>query len=381
MKIVDEGIIDTYARALVKSAEHVGKFINYIELKSMIQRFLQLNPHSDPRIIDWVGVWDPTLTYEEQVANFRMHYPMYKWEERQVSEEAFEDAKRKKLKTLLDEIKELDEQSLKELIAQLEIELGQAQTEQKRASVAQDVVQKPAPITQPSPPTTPKITLRTLAGVPVLLEARTFVSAFSVEDLCNDVWVLREARGRINASVADEIWPFGDPIKDLLSFQAAIIILSQIRDRRVWERWAEAEHRRAELFMNAADDGVLEAIWTDLGIRAGRSEPQEEERTGFPYKVHVADYLRLTKEINEDKWRLDKRTVSRGWVYVTRKELIRLISEEVKARILKRLEEVKVDRVPEPIKETVERIRVSLATRFAKALPTTDNKQTSQTLP
>jgi DNA primase large subunit len=189
---------------------------------------------------------------------------------------------------------------------------------------------------------------------------------------------LWKARGRINASIASDeyVWPFGDPLQDLLSFHLAVVILSQIPDRRIWERWAETERQRAERFMNAAvDDGVLEAIWKDLLIRATRSGPDEEERTGLPYKIHVTDYLRLVKGIDGAEWRLENRTVWRGWVYVTRRELVRLISEEVKARILRRLEEVKVDRVPEPIKETAEKIRTTLAIRFARA----NDKQTSQT--
>jgi hypothetical protein len=365
---VDEEIIDTYARALVKSAEHVGKFINYVELKSMIYRFIRLNPHLDPRVIDWVGVWDDKLTYEEQVANFRMHYPMYRWEEVSVVPEAFESAKKSKLYNI---IKDLDEESLRELAQLIEKELGrlpQAQTEQKKEPAIQTPTLTLTPTRQPAEP---KITLQVLAGVPVLLEARAFVSAFSVEELCK-VRVLREARGRIAASLEkDYVWPFGDPVQDLLSFYAALYILSQIRDRRIWERWAETERQRAERFMNAAvNDETLEAIWKDLLIRAERSEPQEE-RTGFPYRIHVTDFQRLVKGIDGAEWRLENRTVWRGWVYVTRKELIRLISEEVKSRILRRLEEVKVDRVPEPIKETAERIRVMLAVRFAKTDQTT----------
>jgi hypothetical protein len=387
MKVADD-VLDTYVRSLVKSAEYINKYVNPVELKALIRRFMTLNPGADPKAIDWVGVWDERLTYTELLETFQRNYSMYKWrEDEEISEEAFKHAKKSKLEALLREIKDLDEESLREL-AQLIQEL--------REPAAQNVVQKTAPTQQmltqrgglfkkeveenvaetpPSTSTTPKITLKVLAGVPVLLEARAFASAFSVEELCDDRWVLWKARGRINASIASDeyVWPFGDPLQDLLSFHLAVVILSQIRDRRVWERFAEAESRRAEDFMNTVDDGVLEEIWKDLLIRAGRSGQYEEERTGLPYKVHVTDYLRLAKGIDGDEWRLENRKFWRGWVYVTRKELIRLISEEVKSRILKRIEEVKVDKVPEPIKETAERIRVMLATRFARAT----DKQTS----
>jgi hypothetical protein len=362
-------VLDAYVRSLVKSAEYINKYVNPVELKALIRRFMTLNPHSDPRTVDWVGVWDPTLTYSEQVGNFRLHYPHFHWSEETITEEAFKYAQKSKL---YDIVKDLDEDSLRELAQLIEKELGGLpQAEQKKGSVTQTpsptTTMTTAPPTQ-RPVTEPKITLRTLAGVPVLLEARAFASAFSIEELCKNNRLLREAQGRIIASTKDFTWPWGDPVKDLLSFYLALAILSQIPDRRVWERWAEAERRRAETFMNAAvNDEVLEVIWRDLLIRASRSGPDEEKKTGFPYRIHVADYLRLVRGIDGAEWKLVNRTPWKGWVYVTRRELIRLISEEVESRILRRLEEVKVVRVPEPMKETVERIRGTLATRFAKA--------------
>jgi hypothetical protein len=380
---IDDDVLETYVKSLIKSAEYYGKFINYIELRSLIRRFMTLNPHLDPKVVDWVGVWDDRLTYSEQVRNFKEHYPMYKWQDDTVvAEEAFESAKKAKLKRI---IEELDEESLRELVQLIQKELGwlpQTQTEKKKEPAIQTSTitstHTVPSAQQPAEPKEPKITLRVLAGVPVLLEARAFVNAFSVEELCQ-TRLLREARGRIMAGLEDFVWPFGDPLRDLLSFYLAALVLSQIQDRRVWERFAINESRRAEDFMNAAvNDEVLEVIWRDFLIRAARSGPDEEERTGLPYKIHVTDYLRLVKGIDGAEWRLENRTVWRGWVYVTRRELVRLISEEVKARILRRLEEVKVDKVPEPIKETAERIRTTLAIRFARA---TTDKQTTQTPP
>jgi DNA primase large subunit len=379
---IDEEILDAYVRSLTKAAEYQNKFINPVELKALIRRFMTLNTNVDPRVIDWVGVWDPELTYNEQLANFREHYPMYKWLDTEVTIEAFESARMAKLKRLVEEIEELDEESLRELVQLIQKELGGLPQAEQTKQKKEPVVQTSTPTREHTPPIQQnqqesKITLRVLAGVPVLLEARAFASAFSVEELCKNNRLLREAQGRIIASTKDFTWPWGDPLKDLLSFYLAVLVLSQIRDRRIWERFAATESRRAETFMNATDDEVLEEIWKDFLIRAGRSEPQEEEKTGFPYRIHVTDFQRLVKGIDGAEWRLENRTVWRGWVYVTRRELVRLISEEVKARILRRLEEVKVDRVPEPIKETAERIRVMLAARFAK----TDNKQTTQTPP
>jgi hypothetical protein len=362
---VKDEVLDAYVRSLVKSTEYINKYVNPVELKALIRRFMTLNPHLDPKVVDWVGVWDDRLTYQEQIANFKLHYPNYKWEERQVSEEAFEYAKRQKLETLLREIKDLDGQSLRELAQLISQELGgvpRAQTEQKK----EPAIQTPTITStltipsaqQPAEPKEPKITLRVLAGVPVLIEARAFASAFDTAELLENKDLFEKAKKRVEIAIRGFPWPFGDPLEDVLTFGLGMLIVSQIRDRRVWERWAEAERRRIEAFLNLSDNGILETVWKDLIIRAERCGPEEERRTGLPYRIHVADYFRLVKGIEGVEWR-QKRTVSRGWVYVTRGELVRLISEEAKLRILRKLEKAPrvqikmVQKIIEDIKRTL----------------------------
>jgi hypothetical protein len=357
--------LEAYVRSLMKSAESINKNINYVELRALIRRFLQLNPHSDPRVIDWVGVWDDKLTYEEQVENFHLHYPMYKWLDTTevATEEAFESAKKRRLYHI---IKDLDEESLRELAQLISQELGgfpqAAQTEKKK----EPAIQTPTITSthtvpsaqQPAEPKEPKITLRVLAGVPVLLEARAFASAFDTAELLQDQKLIEKTKKRVEIAIRGFPWPFGDPLEDLLTFGLGMMFVSQIRDRRVWERWAEAEAKRIEAFLNLSDNGILETVWKDLIIRAERCGPEEERRTGLPYRIHVADYFRLVKGIEGVEWR-QKRTVSRGWVYVHRAELIRLLAEEAKLKILKKLETVpriqakQIQKIVDDIKQTL----------------------------
>jgi hypothetical protein len=364
VKAIDEEILDAYVRSLTKAAEYQNKFINPVELKALIRRFMTLNPHLDPKVVDWVGVWNPELTYNEQLANFREHYPMYKWLDTEVTIEAFESARMAKLKRLVEEIEELDEESLRELVQLIQKELGGLPQAEQTKQKEEPVVQASTPTTVHSTPPTQqtqqpvKITLKVLAGVPVLLEARAFASAFDTAELLENKDLIEKAKKRVEIAIRGFPWPFGDPLEDVLTFGLGMLIVSQIRDRRVWERWAEAERRRIEAFLNLSDNGILETVWKDLIIRAERCGPEEERRTGLPYRIHVADYFRLVKGIEGVEWR-QKRTVSRGWVYVTRGELVRLISEEAKLRILRKLEKAPrvqikmVQKIIEDIKRTL----------------------------
>jgi hypothetical protein len=76
MKAIDEEILDAYVRSLTKAAEYQNKFINPVELKELIRRFMTLNTNVDPRVIDWVGVWDDRLTYTELLETFQRNYPI-----------------------------------------------------------------------------------------------------------------------------------------------------------------------------------------------------------------------------------------------------------------------------------------------------------------
>ena len=362
---IDDDVLETYVKSLIKSAEYCGKYINYIELRSLIKRFVDLNPGLDPRVVDWVGVWDDRLTYTELLETFQRNYPMYRWySEKPIDEEAFEKAKED---ALWEMIRGLDDEELEKLAQLIEKQL-ELQKEQKMEPAVQVISQVTSRMTNTTPPTQqtqrpvtepkePKITLRTLAGVPVLLEARAFASAFDTAELLEKKDLTEKAKKRVMTAIRGFPWPFGDPLEDLLTFGLGMLIVSQIRDRRVWERWAEAEAKRIEAFLNLSDNGILEAVWKDLIIRAERCGPEEEKRTGFPFKIHVTDYFRLVKGIEGAEWR--RRTASRGWVYVTRGELVRLISEEAKLRILRKLEtaprvQIKlVQKIVEDIKQTL----------------------------
>jgi ABC-type nitrate/sulfonate/bicarbonate transport system substrate-binding protein len=121
---MDEETLEAYVRALRKSAEYLNKEINPIELAALIRRFMKLKPNVDPKAIDWVGVWDQTLTYNELIESFQRNYPGYRWKEaEEVSEEAFKHMRKRKVEEVAEVIKELDEESLKELFELLKKEL------------------------------------------------------------------------------------------------------------------------------------------------------------------------------------------------------------------------------------------------------------------
>jgi DNA primase large subunit len=326
---VDEEI-EAYVRALKKSAEYLNKEINPIELKALIKRFQKLNPDADPRTVDWVAVWDDKLTYNELLDAFQRNYPGFRWKEaEEVSEEAFEDARKRKLEAI---VRELDEESLKELLELIRQELGSEaetiETETRTPQVQETVLVREATtaptLVQEVP--TPSITLEVLAKYPVLEEAKQFFDVFTVEELDH---LADAVKARLLEAVErgeKGILPREDPMEDLLTFALARVLCLAIGESWLLRRWALAEAARMERFLHVeAEELKTIVLKSVLNIEAVDDKRLSDE---FSYKIHVAEYLKINRELSGPEWRLVNRMVHRGYVHLTEAEVVRLFRQK-----------------------------------------------------
>jgi DNA primase large subunit len=331
---MDEETLDAYVRALRKSAEYLNKEINPIELKALIKRFMKLNPDADPRTVDWIAVWDDKLTYSELLDAFQRNYPGFRWKEaEEVSEEAFEDARKRKLEAI---VRELDEESLKELLELIRQELGSEaetiETETRTPQVQETVLVREATtaptLVQEVP--TPSITLEVLAKYPVLEEAKQFFDVFTVEELDH---LADAVKARLLEAVErgeKGILPREDPMEDLLTFALARVLCIAIREPWLLKRWALAEASRMERYLHIEAEEVKKMVLALLNV-----EPVDDRRLGdeFSYKIRVVDYLKLIRELSGPEWRLVNRLLHRGFVYLTGAEVARLFRQYVYQRL------------------------------------------------
>jgi DNA primase large subunit len=351
---VDEEI-EAYVRALKKSADYLGKEVNPIELAALIRRFKKLNPEADYRAIDWVGVWDPTLTYSELLDAFQRNYPMYKWKEaEEVSEEAFKHMRKRKVEEVAEVIKELDEEALRELFELLKKELEPETVEVPQEKPQETVVQEvKAPTLVQEAPT---ITLGVLAKYPILPETRQFFETFAVEELEGyaEATKLRimEALQRGEKGVL----PREDPVEDLLTFGLARVLCIAIGEPWLLKRWALAEASRMERFLHVeAEELKAMVLKTVLNIEAVDDKRLSDE---FSYKVHLAQYLRLIRELSGPEWRLVNRMVHKGYVHLTEAEVVRLFRQLAYQRLssTEGAPKVTIKQLPARLQETAEDI-------------------------
>jgi DNA primase large subunit len=317
--------VETYVRALKKSADYLGKEINPIELAALIRRFKKLNPDADYRAIDWVGVWDPTLTYSELLDAFQLNYPGYRWREaEEVSEEAFEHMRRRKVEEVFETIKELDEEALRELFEllkkELEPETVEVPQEKPQETVVQEVTQAPTPVQEAL-----TITFRVLEKYPVLPETRGFFEAFEMEEV--DDYAEAAKKRVLEALQRGEkgVLPREDAFEDLLTFGLARVLCIAIGEPWLLKRWALAEASRMERFLHVETKELKELVLkTVLNIEAVDDRRFSDE---FSYKVHLAEYLKLIRELSGPEWRLVNRMVHRGYVHLTEAEVVRLFRQ------------------------------------------------------
>ncbi|OPY54946.1 MAG: DNA primase large subunit PriL [Methanosaeta sp. PtaU1.Bin112] len=145
-----------------------------------------------------------------------------------------------------------------------------------------------------------------------------------------------------------------EQLAELLSYPLARIMVSCLDDSILLRRYALAEAKLAFRMMQKEKEG-LDAIANDLGLH-----PQGPG----PYKIHFSEYIRAAHRMHSPKWKLTNRDLMQGYLTITREELMRIMEEAAREKIMKGLpipadEETcaSLQEYLQPLKEQLERIR------------------------
>jgi DNA primase large subunit len=135
---------------------------------------------------------------------------------------------------------------------------------------------------------------------------------------------------------------------EILSFPIAVIVTKKFGDSYIQKRYALAEAKKASLSLEAdSREKIIEVARNTFGWKISAAEPNQP----FEVKIHFTDYVRNATNFHEDKWKLVNRRLTGGEVYVTKSEVARLLQEEIRLHIEKKLEsEVKLELPEEFIK-------------------------------
>jgi DNA primase large subunit len=362
---MDNELIRRIARRVFEKS---GNIRNYIMLEGLIRRFVELNPDADPESIDWSAVWDDMLSYEELIQAFKEQYPMYQWDDKRPSDEAYGGDR---VKDIAAEVAtKLDAEDFDKLIAELqrikeEILEDVRRVEEEKQTERQQII---VPAQPPEKPTGTgiKISLSLLAKYPFLSSATPLLRVYRVTNLP------REVRGRAVERVLEAIErgergvlpKLDNPWVELLSFPYARALVLYVGDDWLRRRWSLAEASRIERLLHGESDEVLMHVVNDLGLKTWRTGEEI-------WVMHFTLYLHLTKRLaTEPRWKLVNRMLDKGLVSLTRPEVVRLVREWVYENI-SQTKPTPVNWSPEEAKI----IRETLQRRAAKTVAPAPSKE------
>jgi DNA primase large subunit len=323
---MDNELIRRIARRVFEKS---GNIRNYVMLEGLIRRFVELNPDADPESIDWSAVWDDTLSYDELIQAFKEQYPMYRWDDKRPSDEAYGGDR---VKDIASEIAtKLDAEDFDKLIAELQRIKEEILEDVRRVEAEtlsqQPKVEQPQVITQAQPPEKPtgigiKPSLHLFAKYPFLKPALPLLKTYHITNLP------REVRARAQERVLEAIErgekgvlpKLANPWVELLSFALSRALVLYVDDDWLRRRWALAEAARVERLLHGESDELLLHVINDLGLKVKKENGR--------WIMHFSQYLHLTKRlVTEPRWKLVNRLMDKGLVTLTRPEVIRLVRE------------------------------------------------------
>jgi DNA primase large subunit len=267
------------------------------------------------------------LSYEELIQAFKEQYPMYRWDDKRPSDEAYGGDR---VKDIAAEVAtKLDAEDFDKLIAELqrikeEILEDVRRVEEEKQTERQQII---VPAQPPEKPTGTgiKISLSLLAKYPFLSSATPLLRVYRVTNLP------REVRGRAVERVLEAIErgergvlpKLDNPWVELLSFPYARALVLYVGDDWLRRRWSLAEASRIERLLHGESDEVLMHVVNDLGLKTWRTGEEI-------WVMHFTLYLHLTKRLaTEPRWKLVNRMLDKGLVSLTRPEVVRLVREWV----------------------------------------------------
>lgn len=212
-----------------------------------------------------------------------------------------------------------------------------------------------------------------LAKYPFLAEAGAYLrdKGFNLEQLGHPDWepLVEKAYGRIVVASSGQIYGsdnLENPDMEILSFIVAVILLKAASVQTLTRRFALAEARRAERYLQQ-DLGPgkkslelpLKIIQELFGVEVSVENDE--------FVIRAPDYLKRAVHFHEKEWKLVNRRVSSGRVRLSAHETVRLIRTELGQYINSRIQSISLPQIPETFQARV-RDLAALASRFQDAV-------------
>lgn len=181
------------------------------------------------------------------------------------------------------------------------------------------------------------------------------------------------ADGKVYKSdlIADQVSKEAALPREVFSFLLAIVLLKLSGMHTLIKRFALAEARRAEKYLERDLANISDESKKQLAIRVidDLFSVQVKKQDDY-FVIPVSDYLKHSINFHEREWKLINRHVENGHVFLTPHETVRLIRKELGTYINSKIVNAKTPQMISGFEEPVSKL-ISLSKKFATSVVTT----------
>ena len=202
-----------------------------------------------------------------------------------------------------------------------------------------------------------------LAKYPFTSEAAEYIRLLDlrIENLANPELkpILDRAENRIEEALQSNppevSYRERDEDIEIPSFPVAVMMAAATNNDYVRRRYALAEARRTSNLLRLEDDMKILDITSSVKWRLKRA--RGKVRLGsYGFALHLVDFLENAKNFREKEWKLVNRAIQDGHVYLSKREIARLLQEEVRKHVEEKLQAKVRPMLSENVIERVDRL-------------------------
>ena len=168
---------------------------------------------------------------------------------------------------------------------------------------------------------------------------------FTIGNLSSEKPVFDRAQNRVEKAILEVNTGVAvrDKRAEISSFAAALILVIATKNSWIKKRYALAVAKTAHAQLIGENKGKIFAIARDFDWDIGEGTAGKDFRVGFGF------YLKNAAHMHGSEWKLVNQIMDKGLVYLNKDKVVRLLQEEIKNRIEKRLDVPEIKNLPEEI--------------------------------
>src|SRR5665647_1999406 len=168
---------------------------------------------------------------------------------------------------------------------------------------------------------------------------------FTIGSLSSEKPIFDRAQNRVEKAILEV--NTGEVVRDkraeISSFAAALILVIATKNSWIKKRYSLAVAKTAHAQLLGESKGKIFAIARDFDWDIGEGIVGKDFRLGFGF------YLKNAAHMHGSEWKLVNQIMDKGKVYLNKNKVARLLQEEVKNRVEKRLDVPEIKNLPQEI--------------------------------